>query len=112
LERPTSGPEGDDVTTSDKLYYASLFFIISKLELPTKGNFKYKPPKGWKNNKRLPTSPNGGFIDELGSIWTKAKGSNIQGEIHYDVQLSKKAQRRYNTTKNHLNINKDGNIAH
>jgi hypothetical protein len=106
------GPIGEDVTTLDKLQYATIGILISNIKLPTKGQYSYKTPKGWKNTKKLPTSPNGGFIDELGNIWKKPKGSNIQGEIHWDVTLSKKGQRRYNTTESHLNINQKGEVAH
>jgi len=106
------GPSGPDATLSDKAYYLALLAVIGKIGLPTEGTYQYKAPKRWKNKSRLPTAPRGGFLDELGNVWTRPRGSNIQGELHWDVTLSRRGQQRWGTQESHLNINNNGEICH
>jgi RHS repeat-associated protein len=99
-------------STNDRVNAGVNAAILIGFGLPSEGEFSYKPPKNWKNPNILPKGPKGGYVDVLENIWTQAKGSNIQGERHWDVQLSKKGQQRYNTTKSHINVNSKGQICH
>jgi RHS repeat-associated protein len=106
------GPSGSDADLAEQTTYLASMFLIAKAKLPSKGSYNFKLSKRWKNSNRLPTSAKGGYIDKYGNVWKRPKGSNIQGETHWDVTLSNKGKRKFNTSKNHLNVNNNGEIAH
>lgn len=90
---------------------------VKSAGLPTTG-IKFVPPKSYSAGDDLPVATiNGkkGYLDKFGNVWVKPKGHAIQGEKHWDVQLGERTSawlRQYSNSGKHVNITRDGRIAH
>ncbi len=88
--------------------------LIKSAGLPHSGKIRFIPrASDIKSGKLL--KKDGGFVDKFGNIWKKPKGNNMQGDVHWDVQLSKKGKSmlgKYSNSGNHINVSGKGKIAH
>lgn len=92
---------GDQVidTFNGLIQNASDRALISQKDLlPKSGEMPYTPPKQ-KGNPPFVRSPQGGFVDKDGNIWTRDKSQH--GGPHWDVELP---------NGKHLNVDDDGKI--
>ena len=87
---------------------------IKKANLPSSGKIRFIPrPSDVQSGKIL--QKQGGYVDKFGNVWKKAKGNSPQGELHWDVQLSKKGKQQLghmSSSGAHLNVTNDGKIPH
>jgi hypothetical protein len=105
------GPSGNEAELSDKASYLAVMFTLGGIKLPSKGTYRYRPAKSWRQMTK-PQMKNGAAIDYLGNLWVKGRGNNIQGEMHFDVTLSKKGKQKWGITDDHINVNQNGEICH
>ena len=66
--------------------------LLKSAGLPTSGKIRFIPRKVDVKNGSL-LRKDGGFVDNFGNVWKRPKGNNMQGEKHWDVNLSPKGEK-------------------
>ena len=88
---------------------------IKAVGLPVMGKIRFIPPKNWNPSMGVKAlKRNGGYVDKFGNLWKKPKGA-LQGDFHWDVQLSPTGRKQLghlSNSGNHLNVTQQGKIAH
>ncbi len=88
--------------------------LVKSAGLPTSGKIRFIPRKVDVENGSL-LRKDGGFVDNFGNVWKRPKGSNMQGEKHWDVILSlkgKKSMGHLSNSGKHVNVTNDGKLDH
>ena len=88
--------------------------VIKSAGLPTRGKIRFIPrPSDVQMGKIL--QKNGGYVDKFGNVWKHPKGE-LQGAIHWDVQLSQVGKQQLGHMSKsggaHLNVTSHGKIHH
>jgi hypothetical protein len=89
---------------------------LKNAQLPTRGLYRYVPPKNYHPSRHLPRGPRGGFLDSRGNEWLKGRPTPRDPHPReWDVQLGRNATpgfRALSPDGKHVNVGFDGRITH
>ena len=88
--------------------------LLKDAGLPHSGMIRFVPLENAANEGLLRGPGGRGFVDRFGNVWIRGRGQTV-GELHWDVQLSEVGKKQLgwlSKSGNHLNVTRDGRIAH
>ena len=88
---------------------------LKEVQLPTEGDVVFVLDKKYHPQMPLPRGDNNGFRDEMHIEWVKGPSRTAGDDFEWDVQLSKKGLKCYDSVRkgrNHLNVSPEGRIKH
>jgi len=84
--------------------------------LPAEGLYAFRPRRNYHPSQPLPRGDRGGFLDEFGNEWRKARKPGSRGdEWHWDVTFGRRPPTHFRAASKsgkHINVTPDGRIHH